>query len=435
MKNIKQLQQRLVAIRDEATAIADAADAENNGIMSEEQQKQFDALMAEKDQINASITRLESLEEMSAGLGRQSQPDATQRPAAGSAARSEPTIEQDPMRGFTDAADFGRAVQAACAPGGGVVDDRLQVLGAPSNFHRETGSSDGYNVPPAMRDEIWELVINEEGLLNLVNPEPTEGNSVGMYVDQDTPWSATGIQAYWGAEGAQLTASKLSQTARNMQLHKLHAFVLATDELLEDAPRLASRLTRGAAAAIRFKADEAIVNGNGVGKPLGWTQGASFIAVPKETSQTADTVVAENVAKMYSRLIHAGGMPVWLINQDVLPSLMTMTIGDQPIWTAPSQGFASAPGGFLLGRPVLFSEHAETVGDQGDIQLVNPAGYYAANKSSGIKFSSSIHLYFDYDIEAFKWTFRLGGQPILSAAISPNKGQTKSHFVGLAARA
>jgi Phage capsid family. len=102
----------------------------------------------------------------------------------------------------------------------------------------------------------------------------------------------------------------------------------------------------------------------------------------------------------------------------------------------PANGLAEAPGGFLLGLPIRFSEFASTVGDLGDIQLISPRGYYGVRRAEGVRFASSIHLYFDYATEAFRWTFRYGGQPHLSAPVSPANGSaTKSHFVTLAARA
>ena len=92
--------------------------------------------------------------------------------------------------------------------------------------------------------------------------------------------------------------------------------------------------------------------------------------------------------------------------------------------------------GRLLGLPVYISEHCQVLGTEGDIQLIQPAGYYAATKSTGLKFAASMHLYFNYDVEAFRWTFRLAGQPLLSAAVSQAKGSgTLSHFVVLAVRA
>ena len=56
-------------------------------------------------------------------------------------------------------------------------------------------------------------------------------------------------------------------------------------------------------------------------------------------------------------------------------------------------------------------------------------------KTGGVKFAASIHLFFDFAVNAYRWMFRIGGQPILSAPVSPAKGSdTESHFVTLATR-
>lgn len=437
MEKLAKLRAQLAKIRDDAQAIVDAADADSDGIMSKDQQASFDALMEQKAGVEQAIKNAEQLAALDAGLGRQTSPDTpATRPAAGSAARSHPTIEEDPMRGFADAGEFGRAVFLAGARGGGIADERLQILGAPTNFHQEKGSSDGYMVPPAIRDEVWKLVLNDsESILPLFNPEPTDSNQVGVIADESTPWGSTGIQAAWEAEGNQFDASKLSTKLKQMQLHKLRAFVIATEEILEDAPMLTNRLTVGAAAAIRWKADQAIIEGDGVGKPKGWMSSNALVTVAKESGQSANTIVAANLFKMFAQLLLAGGRPFWLANQNTLPQLGTMTIGNQPVWFPSSQTIQGAPvGGTLLGLQLRFTEQAETLGTKGDLQLVNPAGYYAASKRGGIKFASSMHLYFDYDMQCFRWTFRLGGQPLLSAPVTANKGDNKSHFVTLATR-
>jgi HK97 family phage major capsid protein len=70
--------------------------------------------------------------------------------------------------------------------------------------------------------------------------------------------------------------------------------------------------------------------------------------------------------------------------------------------------------GYILGYPVKFTEHCQTLGVVGDLVCVNMSGYYAATKAGGVDFASSMHLYFDQNLTAFRWTFRLAGQPILS---------------------
>ena len=139
---------------------------------------------------------------------------------------------------------------------------------------------------------------------------------------------------------------------------------------------------------------------------------------------------------MYSRMWPAGHRDsVWVANADTMPQFMTMVLGNQPIWTPPATGFANAPGGFLFGRPIILSQHSETIGDKGDIYYISPSGYYATNKASGVKMDSSIHLFFDYGVTAFRWTLRVGGEPYLKTAVAQNNGpNTQSHFVTLAER-
>lgn len=412
---------------DEYNALAGKAD------WSAEEETRLAALDAELSAAEANVDRLarEIAEEEKAS--RRSSTFGAGQPGAGPRAQiisSEPNPDA-----FRSLADFAGAVRTASLNMG--IDPRLNAA-LPANYHQNGGSAgEGFLVPAEYRQQIWELVFSAGDLLAAVNPEPTSSNIVGITKDETTPWGSSGVQAYWRAEAGQMTASKAAVNNVMVPLHELYAFVVATDELLSDAPRLQSRLTLKAADAIRFKASDAIAWGDGVGKPYGFMNSAALVTVSKESGQAADTLVALNIGKMFSRLLPQNlGNAFWMANSDTLPQLMTLTIGNQPIWTPPNAGFANAPGGFLLGRPIMFSEHAKTIGDVGDLTLVDPSGYYAATKAGGgIDFAASIHLYFDYAATAFRWTFRMGGQPFMTAPVSPKNGSsTKSHFVALEAR-
>jgi len=431
MKNLKELRARLVQLQKDAQGIIDKTE------MTAEDQPNFDAVMAEIKTVQRQIANLEQMAELDDEL----EESAGRRSEAGeiSITGGEDRNRLDPWAGFKGAHDFLKCVHRASSKSGAVVDNRLanvpKLYGAPTNFHRETASDEGYMVPPALRDGVLEAVDTlDEEIFNDVDAEPTASNSVQFVRDESTPWGSTGVQAYWAAEGSAGTPSRLVTAGGLVQLHKLFAFVSGTDELLEDAPRLFDRLTRKSGMAIAWKGSKAIFEGTGVGQPLGFLNGGSLVSVAKESAQTATTVVAANIAKMFSRCINPS-QGIWYINQDVFPQLVTMTLGDQPIFTPPNSGIKGAPGGSLLGRPVKISEHCATLGTVNDIVFANPrAGYYSPRKA-GVKFASSMHLYFDYDVEAFRWTFRMGGLPVLESAITPNKGSnTRSHFVVLATR-
>lgn len=435
MKKLAHLRQRLTELKGEATALLDKADKEAGGVLTADEEAKFTALEAEIKKVSADIDAEEAKAERRRRLDA-IQTAAPQIPGVPRVTSSEP----DPSRtgGFRNLAEFAVAVRAANPQSGLSVDPRLAGLMAAPTGYMEGGGSvgEGYMVPAEFRDQIWELVTDAGDVLDAVDMEPTSSRQVDMIADESTPWGATGVQAYWRSEGAQMTASKQATKARSVTLHELYAFVLATDELLEDAPRLNARLTTKAAQAIAWKASEAIIWGTGAGQPLGLMTSSALVTVAKESGQAADTLDDQNVLKMYSRLLVApGDMPFWLANRDIVPQLAGMVIGDTPIWMPPN-GLMDAPGGILLGYPIRFSEHAKTIGDLGDLILGSWKGYYAARRTAGAQFAQSMHLFFDYGIQAFRWTFRLGGQPHLSAAVSPANGSnTKAHFVALAERA
>jgi HK97 family phage major capsid protein len=300
------------------------------------------------------------------------------------------------------------------------------------------GGDESFQVPTEFRNGIWDQVQGSEtsfDVYNFFNPEPTSLSTVEVTKDETTPWGSTGVQSYWGSESAQMTASSLVTKKDYVGVHQLYAYVMASDELLSDLPRLNDRLTNKAGQAIRFKASNAIVAGDGVGKPKGFTVGGSIVEQAKETNQTADTIVIANIAKMYSRLINPQ-RGFWMVHPDAFPQIIALQYANgTAAWTDNNMGFKNTPNGRLLGQPIYLTEHNQTLGDAGDIYFVNPDGYLLLQKSSAPEYAESIHLYFDYNIKAFRWIFRMGGQPYSNAAVSPKNGSTtRSHFISLAAR-
>ncbi|MBZ4251920.1 hypothetical protein LAJ57_13530, partial [Streptococcus pneumoniae] len=75
------------------------------------------------------------------------------------------------------------------------------------------------------------------------------------------------------------------------------------------------------------------------------------------------------------------------------------------------------------------------VGTVGDVIFAALPQYAAVVKSGCLKSDSSIHLWFDQGVTAFRFVLRMGGQPWWSTAISAKNGSTTyGPFVSLAAR-
>jgi len=423
-KKLHILQAQRTALKAEAVKLSGKFDDENHEFTDKETER-ADEIVNELKAVESQIKTAENL----AGIKIDAD-GAVENPNAAIPASPINTAEQD-RSGFDNIGEFAKSVHKHCMGGG--TDNRLMAQN-PTDSHQETNSSDGLMVPMQFRRDIWELVIAEAGFMSMITTEDTIGNNVSLLRDESTPWGALGIQANWGSELAQLTASRLNTDPDVMVLNKLHAFAESSDELLEDAPRLTSRLTSGAARAINFKLDQAIFEGDGVGKPEGLINSGALVVVAKESGQSADTILSENVVAMYARQWNVKNS-VWLANIDIFPQLAVMTIGDQPMYQPPT-GLAAAPFGTLLGRPIIYNDHSATLGDQNDLVFADMSGYYGIKKTGGVKFAESMHLFFDRDAHAFRWTFRFNGQTFMSQPVTPNKGaNTKSQFVSLAVRA
>lgn len=348
--------------------------------------------------------------------------------------------QRDARLGFRSVGDFFNAVFRAGVRGGDV-DERLisvpKDAATPTTFGNETtGADGGYLVPPEFARTIYQHSLDEGSFLPLCDELPISGNSITIPKDETTPWGTNGIRMFWQGEATAAQERKLVINETTLKLRKMIGLVPMTDELLQDAIAGAAYVTRKFGTSMAWKTNYAIVNGPGGNQPLGFANSGLSVNVAAEGAQTADTIVAANCSKMLGRLLPASAASSstrWLINNDALPQLPLMTVGNQPIWTPPNSGFKDAPFGFLLGRPIVVTQLAASIGDVGDIQLIDFKQWLAISKAAEV--ATSMHLYFDSDAMAFRIVFRLDGAPWLSAPVTPNNGSnTLTPHVRLAAR-
>lgn len=475
--DIEKLRERLVELNETAQQLRAKASAEKRDLTVEEEDQLKDALR-DFEAVSERIEQLTQLEDqterLNKGTGRKTTPEdvATLADAGGngevvltrdrpqdrgrdsgrSRVPATPLRPQDRNGGFRTLGDFALSVRRACSRGG-QIDPRLELsekLAATIYGSEGSGADGGFAVPPDFRTAIMTAVMGEDSLISRTDMVTTTGNSFTAPVDMTTPWqSSGGIQAYWGAEGAVKTQSKIALQDRTTKLNKLYALVPMTDELLEDAPGMDAYLRLKAPQKIGFAANLSIVRGTGVGQPLGFMNSNALVSIAIESGQQADTLVGNNIIKMYARMDPAS-LPnaVWLINPDILPQLFKLAVpgtdntgnavtGWGALIYTPANGFAGAPFGTLFGRPVIPTQAMETLGDLGDIAFVDLSKYLTLLKSGqNPRIDVSMHLWFDQDVTAYRFVLRIGGVPWWDAPVSARDGSaTYSPFITLAERA
>lgn len=202
-------------------------------------------------------------------------------------------------RPFKSVGEQFRAIAAAMTPGG-IVDPRLHEINqrAASGLSEGIPSDGGFLVQTDFGDGIMQTVW-ENPLLEKIQRYEISGNSNSMTLNGvDETSRATGsrtggLRAYWTAEAGEITSSKPSFREINLKLNKLAALVYVTEEMLEDSAVLGSFIESAASREIQFMLLDAIINGDGAGKPLGILNSACRVAQAKEGSQAADTIVYE----------------------------------------------------------------------------------------------------------------------------------------------
>ena len=240
---------------------------------------------------------------------------------------------------------------------------------------------------------------------------PMTSSSIKLPALNYTTQGMFGVTAYWTGEGTTITTSKAAYRQPQLNLNKLAALVPVTSELLEDGIAIEPIITKLAAEAITFRLNDAILNGDGASKPVGIVGHASVVSVPKETGQASATVVAANVIKMRARFNGNPANALFLIHRDVEPQLLSIKDdGGRWLYFAPGS-FADKPNGRLLGSEVLPLMTCQALGTTGDVIYADLKQYALGYKASGPSQAMSLHLYFNTDELAYRWTFRVDGRP------------------------
>ena len=435
MKTVTQYKEDIKSLMKKVADMDAKATAENRDLNETEvglKNEIFDTV----DELNKTVLTQERQERVHASLEAPNPPVTVGK-------RTARAPEADRKDRFGSLGEQMAAVMNAGMPGRTNVDPRL--YNAASGLNETVPSEGGFLVQTDFATELLQDVIATGILAPKCRRITISGNANSTKingVDETSRVSSRygGVISYWEGEADQFTSKKPKFRQIELTLKKLTGLCYATDENLQDSSQLEGIIRESFNGEFGFQIDDGIINGNGAGQFLGLLNSSALIQVSKETGQKADTIVAENVIKMSSRIFASSYQnSVWYVNQNTLPQLYTMSIavgtGGQLVFTPPG-GLSQAPYGTLLGRPVVPIEQCAALGDLGDIILADLSKGYILAEKGGIQSAMSIHVRFEYAESLFRFILRMDGQPVRASALTPYKGaETLGHFVALAVRA
>lgn len=316
-------------------------------------------------------------------------------------------------------------------------DPRLEIIRAAATT--SVPSDGGFLIPPGFASQILDISLESEIVRPRARiwPMVTESLSIPGHDDFDHSSGILfgGFSSQWLAEGSTGIATRPKYRSIQLNAKKIALFSDASRELTQSGLTFESQLLTSMIMAMGWHLDYSFIQGDGVGKPLGILNAPSLITVAKEVGQAASTIVYTNLAKMFSRL-HPSCLTrsTWICNSGLIPQLLELSI---PIGTAGSHVpvlTESADGFKILTRPVVFTEKANALGSLGDI-ILSDISQYSIGMRQELMTDRSNAPGFMEDVETYRTTLRVDGQPTWSKVFTPLHGDTQSWAVTLAERA
>lgn len=424
---LKKLRQMLADAKAGANALNRLAETEDR-ILTDVEQKEFDAAIAECTKLRGQIASQEAALEIERNA-----------PAAVSIEVGRNLAADKPWGSLTEQL---QAVRNHAKSRGTQTDVRLQAAALGGN--EAVDAEGGFLIAPEFAPGVWQRTYDASTLASRCFDQPMTASNrlVVNAVDEDSRADGSrwgGVSSFWLGESAPYTSSQPKFRQMEFIAKKLIALTYASEEQLVDGPAFAAYVDKVVPLELAFRTDDAIYNGTGAGMPLGIMNSGGLLTVPKASGDTGAVVSNTDIFEMWKRMwAPSRRTSAWFVNQDVEDQLWNLTRGSgtavELLYTAPGGRGNNGQYGTMMGRPVIPVEYAATLGTPGDIVLADLSQYYLARRS-GVQMDTSIHVQFLTDQQAFRWKLRLDGQPAWKKPLTPKNGtNTLSPFIALAAR-
>lgn len=357
---------------------------DKDGLLSEEDAKTYSEMEKKVKDYGAEIERLQAMEAMEQELSKPVNTPIVSRPQAGNP-------EEKPKTGRASD-EYRKAMLTALR------SNFKQV----SNVLQEGVDADGGYLVPDEYDSRLIDVLDEENIMRKLATTITTSGEHKINI------AATKPAASWIEEGAALTFGDATFSQILLDAHKLHVAIKVTEELLYDnAFNLESYILTQFGKALANAEEDAFLNGNGTGKPLGLFAAAGGGTV-------ADTVTSIKADDMIG-LVYALKRPyrknaAFILNDKNLAVLRKLKDNNGAYIWQPS--YQAGEPDRLLGYPVYTSAYApETAIAFGDYS------YYNIGDRGSRSFSELRELFAGNGMIGYVAKERVDGKLVLAEAV------------------
>ena len=386
---------QLIAMRIQAWEAAKAfleARRDKDGLLSEEDAATYAEMEQKVKNYTAEIERLQAIEAMDAELNKPVNTPITNKPMNGG-------NPQEPKTGRYSPEYTRGAAQA--------FRTNFRVI---SNILQEGVDGDGGYLVPAEYDSRLIEGLEEENIFRRLGTVITTSGERKINIAGAKPAAA------WIDEGEALTFGDAKFEQINLDAHKLHVAVKVTEELLYDnAFGLENYLIRQFSRALANAEEDAFLNGDGTGKPLGIfaTAGGGQIGV---TAASATEITADEIINLiYSLKRPYRKRAKFIMNDATIATLRKLKDENgQYLWQPSLQ--AGEPDR-LLGYEVMTSAYVPTIAAGKPVIAFGDFSYYNIGDRGIRSFAELKELFAGNGMVGFVAKERVDGKLVLAEAV------------------
>ena len=390
MNKILELREKRTKAWEAAKAFLDTKRGAD-GIVSAEDTATYDKMEADVIALGKEIDRLEKQSSLDMELSRPTSEPLTGKPVTGT---------QDKAKTGRASAEYKQSMIDALRSNFRRVSDVLQ---------EGVDADGGYLVPEEYDTRLIEG-LKEENIFRGISTIIKTGGERKINIAASTPAAA------WIEEGGALTFGDATFDQINLDAHKLHVAVKVTEELLYDNVfNLENYIMDKFSKALANAEEDAFLNGDGVGKPLGIfaaTGGGQVgVTAASTTAITADEVI---------NLIYALKRPYrknakFIVNDQTLAVLRKLKDGNGAYMWQPSLQIGEPDR--LLGYPIYTSAYVPAILAGKPVIAFGDFSYYNIGDRGVRSFQELKELYAGNGMIGYVAKERVDGKLVLPEAV------------------